>query len=407
MHLYDWPLIFVLVGLIFYTVLGGADFGAGMWQLTAGRGPEGERIRDYAHHSMAPVWEANHVWLIFVLTVTWTSYPVAFGSIASTLSIPLFLAALGLILRGAAYALRSGARTPLETRRTDTVFAVSSLLTPFALGTCIGAIACRRVPVGNAAGHLFSSWLNGTSVMIGVLAVLSSAYLAAVYLSADAARQGDPELVRAFRSRALTAGVLAGAAAVAGVIVIHGNAPLLYHGLTHGGGLVALLVSFAAGIAALSLVRLGRFEPARYVAALAVAAVIAGWALAQEPTFLPHLTVARAAAPRDTLVLVVVSVLAGALILFPSLALLFRLFLGGHLGGTPGAADQGQPLVPDAFRPLREARSTNARVAVAAFLAGLILLVFADAWWAQAIGVICLFACVVVGFAAVGPADMA
>src|SRR4030081_119885 len=158
MHLYELRLIFALIGLALYTVLAGADFGAGAWQLTAGRGRDAARIREHAHRSMAPVWEANHVWLIFVLTVSWTAYPTAFGSIASTLSIPLFIAAIGIIMRGASYALRAGASTPRERRRIDTVFAISSVLTPFSLGTVIGAIASRRVPVGNAAGELFASW---------------------------------------------------------------------------------------------------------------------------------------------------------------------------------------------------------------------------------------------------------
>src|SRR5271156_7152135 len=107
------PLVFVLIGVVLYTVLAGADFGAGMWQLVSGGGERGERIRDHCHRSMGPVWEANHVWLIFVLTVTWTAYPVFFGSVASTLSVALFTAGLGIILRGAGYALRSApAGTP-------------------------------------------------------------------------------------------------------------------------------------------------------------------------------------------------------------------------------------------------------------------------------------------------------
>src|SRR6478735_4398583 len=108
------PLVFCLAGLALYTVLAGADFGAGFWQLFAGRGSHAERIREQAHHSMAPVWEANHVWLIFVITVFWTAYPTAFGSISSTLAIPLFLAGIGIVFRGAAYALRAGASTPRE-----------------------------------------------------------------------------------------------------------------------------------------------------------------------------------------------------------------------------------------------------------------------------------------------------
>src|SRR4051812_26430274 len=181
------PLVFVLAGLALYTVLGGADFGAGFWQLFAGRGAHAERVREHAHHSMAPVWEANHVWLIFVLTVFWTAYPRAFGSIASTLAVPLFIAVLGIILRGAAYALCAGASGARESGAIDTIFSVSSVLTPFALGAAIGAIAIGRVPVGNASGNLFSSWWNPTSVLIGALAVANCAYLAAVYLAADAA----------------------------------------------------------------------------------------------------------------------------------------------------------------------------------------------------------------------------
>src|SRR5713101_7385596 len=178
MHLYDLPLAFALVGLALYTVLGGADFGAGWWQLTAGKGPDAASIRDHAHRAMGPVWEANHVWLIFVLTVVWTAYPAAFGSIASTLSIPLFIAGIGIVLRGGAYALRAGTTTAGEQRRDDTAFALSSVLTPFALGTAIGGIASGRVHVGNPGGSLTSSWLNPTSITIGVFSVASAAYMA-------------------------------------------------------------------------------------------------------------------------------------------------------------------------------------------------------------------------------------
>jgi cytochrome d ubiquinol oxidase subunit II len=404
MHLYELPLLFALVGLTLYVVLAGADFGAGMWQLTAGSGPAAERIRDHSHDSMAPVWEANHVWLIFVLTVVWTAYPVAFGSIASTLAVPLFLAALGIIFRGATYALRSGAGSAAEIRGIDTVFALSSILTPFALGATAGAIAARRVPVGNAAGHLFSSWLNPTAILIGVIAVVAAAYLAAVFLSADAVRLGDPELEREFRARALIAGALAGAIALGGLFVIHAHAYLLYHGLVEGDGLPALIVSVLAGIAAIMLVWLRRYELARYTAALAVAAIIAGWALAQQPTFLPGLTIAQAAAPHDTLVVVVVAVLAGGAILFPSLALLFRLVLGGHLdpGGDRDATVPAAGAVVSA-----SAAGLKARTAGACLIAGIGLLTIADATWAHAIGVVSLLAFIVLGFGAIGPAELA
>src|SRR3954453_21988672 len=199
------PLLFVLAGLVFYIVLAGADFGAAIWQVTAPHTREGERLRDLAHDVMAPVWEANHVWLIFVLTVTWTAYPAAFGSLASTLSIALSVAAFGIIVRGAAYALSSGTSNPREVRRIDAASAISSVLAPFALGACIGALASGRVPYGNAQGNLWTSWLNATSILTGVLAVVFSAYLAAVYLCADAVRRDQADLVPAFRRRALGA----------------------------------------------------------------------------------------------------------------------------------------------------------------------------------------------------------
>jgi cytochrome d ubiquinol oxidase subunit II len=404
MHLYDIPLAFVLIGLALYVVLGGADFGAGIWQLTAGTGEDGIRIRDHAHESMAPVWEANHVWLVFVLTVFWTAYPTAFGSIASTLSVPLFIAAIGIIFRGAAYALRSGATSPAQARRIDTVFAVSSLLTPFALGTAAGAIAARRVPVGNAAGHLLSSWTGPTSILIGTLSVATSAYMAAVFLSADAVRRGDAELARRFRMRALIAGTAAGALVLGGIAVVHRSAHPLYHGLVNGNALPALIVSALAGLTALALVYWRRFEPARYTAALAVAAIIAGWALAQQPVLLQGLTIARAAAPHDTLVAITVAVLAGGAILFPSLALLFGLTLRGSL--APGAAAKPQPSGATAVIAASRTGLTS-RGAVACLIAGFGLLTVAEASWAHGLGVASQIAFEVLGVVAVGPARAA
>ncbi len=401
MHLYEIPLLFVLIGLVLYIVLGGADFGVGLWELLAGRD---ERIRSHAHASMAPVWEANHVWLIFVLTVTWTAYPTFFGSVFSTLAVPLFLAGLGIVLRGAAYAMRAGARAGRESRALDLAFSLSCVLTPFALGTVVGAIAARRVPVGNAAGHLFSSWLNPTAVLIGVVAVLLCGYTAAVFLAADAARRSDADLASAFRTRALVSGAVAGAAAVAGLVVLHVDDSVLAGPLLSGSGLPALVVSIVAGVTTLGLVAVRRYEPARYTAAVAVAAVVAGWALAQQPILLPGLTVAQAAAPHDTLVAVIVAVIGGGLILFPSLALLFRLTLGGSLGAHPAES----PVTASPTRVLAAARAgLAARGAAGCLIVGAILLVFGDDWWMQAVGVIGLIAFVVLGVAAVGPGELA
>ena len=400
MHLYDVPLWFALVGLALYTVLGGADFGAGFWQLVAGRGKQADEVRDEAHHAMAPVWEANHVWLIFVLTVVWTAYPAAFGSIASTLSIPLFIAGIGIVMRGGAYALRGGTRTAAEQRRVDTVFALSSVLTPFALGTVIGAIASERVHLGNPGGSLVTSWLNPTSIAIGVLAVASGAYTSAVFLSGDAERHGDRDLVERFRARALGAGLAAGAVATGALIVLHFDAERIFRRLTQGVGLPALVASVIAGIATLALVWRRRYEPARYLAAVAVAATIAGWALAQNPVFLKGLTIREAAAGHDTLVAVVVAVLAGGLLLFPSLALLVRLTLGGELRGSgPGSVEAP---FGSRRRGLANVR-LDARLSVAFLVAGIGFLTIANAGWAHAIGVACFFGFILSGFRAALP----
>ncbi|MEA2383275.1 MAG: cytochrome bd ubiquinol oxidase subunit [Solirubrobacteraceae bacterium] len=397
------PLVFVLVGLALYTVLGGADFGAGFWQLFAGRGPRAEQVREHAHHSMGPVWEANHVWLVFVLTVFWTSYPKAFGSIASTLGAALFVAALGIIFRGAAYALRAGAAGPRESAVIDTVFSLSSILAPFALGAAIGAIATDRVPVGNAAGGLLSSWLNPTSTFIGVLAVVSCAYLAAVYLAADAARTGHAILAREFRRRALGAGAVAGVIAVAGIFVVDADRPHLFHSLLTGRSLAAVIVSAVAGAATLALVARRRFEPARYGAALAVAAIVAGFALARWPTILPGLTVDQAAAGHDTLVWVVACVLGGGAILLPSLALLFRLAVTGRFHGPePARFEDARP----GLRRVTSASPMLVRAAIACLTAGVVLLNVADAQWAHAVGVAGLIGFLVMAAGAIIPAAL-
>jgi cytochrome d ubiquinol oxidase subunit II len=396
--LYALPLVFALVGLALYGVLGGADFGAGFWQLTAGRGRDAERIREHAHNSMAPVWEANHVWLIFVLTVVWTAYPKAFGSLASTLSVPLFLAAIGVICRGAAYALRGGTTSAREQSAIDTAFGFASIVTPFALGAALGGIASGRVPVGNAAGDLLTSWTGPTSLLVGVLAVVTGAYIAAVFLCGDAVRVGDADLARRFRTRALGAGVVAGAVAIGGLFVLHSDAPTLYHGLLEGDGLPALIVSVLAGSATLALVWLRRFEPARYTAALAVAAIVAGWALAQSPQFLPGLTVRQAAASHDTLVAVVVAVIAGGALLLPSLGTLFRLVLHGRLDHAPPDSASILPRKRGPAVPRHPALLV--RVAGALLVAGVGFTNVAEADWAHVAGGACLLGFVVVAFRA-------
>jgi cytochrome d ubiquinol oxidase subunit II len=409
-------MLFVLAGLILYIVLGGADFGAGLWQLAAGKDERSRSIRDHAHHALGPVWEANHVWILFVITVAWTAYPEAFASVASTLSVALFLAGIGIIFRGATYALRAGTDEP---RGIDTVFAISSILTPFALGAAVGGIASRRVPVGNAAGDLFSSWLNPTSVLIGVLAVAFSAYLAAVYLSADAARHGEDDLERYFRTRSLVTGALAGPIAIAGLLVIRSDARPLYDGLVSD-TLPAVIASALAGVATMALVWTRRYELARLCGSIAVAAVVVGWALAQEPLVLPGLTVEQAAAPRETLIAVIVAVVAGAIVLFPSLGLLFSLVLRGRFdagpagsagsAGTAGTAASPPAATQTLSRPSEVLKLSRpglvTRAAVGCLIAGIGFLNVAEAGWAHAIGVLSFVGFMVLGFLTLVPRDL-
>ncbi len=396
------PLLIALVGLVLYTVLGGADFGAGFWQLLAGSGAHGRALRDAAHRAIAPVWEANHVWLILVITVLWTGYPVFFGSVFSSLAEPLFLALLGIILRGLCYALHNATDLPRERRVIDTAFSVSSILTPFMLGTCIGAIASGRVPVGNAAGAPYDSWTNPVSLLSGAIAVSTGAFLAAVYLAADTRRFPVAGLGDAFRRRALAAGVATGALALAALGLAHGDAPHLFHGLTRGLGLAAVIVSALAGLASMTLVQARRYAVARLAAAIAVAGLLAGWAAAQRPDLLPGLPVRAAAADDTTLVALIVAIAIGMVILFPSLALLFRLSLGGHLDPDRRGPVLERPERADARRP-----GWAARAALACFVLGCALLVFADDDAAHVIGVVAFAATAVFGFTAIGPDQLA
>jgi cytochrome bd ubiquinol oxidase subunit II len=394
------PICLVLVGLGAYAVLAGADFGAGMWTLIPAPGRADRRaIAEHARHAMGPVWEANHVWLVFVLVVAWTAYPRAFGSITSTLAVPLFIGALGIILRGSAYALRGQGEGTRYEHTIERVFALSSVLTPFALGSVVGAIAAGRVPVGNARGHEISSWLYPMPVVIGLMTVATSAYLAAVYLAADARRLGETTLEREFRVRALGAGVVAGGLAVAGLLVVRAEAKPLWHGLTTGGGLAMVCVSAAAGVATLGLVWRSRFGLARVSAALAVAAIIAGFALAQEPRFLPGLTIQQAAAGHSTLVALLIAVGAGAIVLVPSLVFLFGLFLRGRFDpGTdlPAAELAAEP----AAQAPRAWAAVRAPLTVVALIAGVGLMVFTDSGWTHAIGLTCLIGFALSTFAA-------
>jgi len=260
------------VGATFYALFGGADFGGGFWDLIAGGPERGQRPRDVIQRSLTPVWEANHVWLIFVLVVLWTAFPSAFSAIFTTLYVPIALAALGIVLRGAGFAFRKSLVGLRERRAMGATFAISSVLTPFFMGTVVGAIAAGDVPAdGN--GDAFASWIQPLPLLIGAMFVATGAYLAAVFLVGDARRADDEAMERYFEARALGAAVVAGILAVAGLAALHSEARYVFDRLTSE-GLPLVILSLLCGAALLVVLRRGGRLPLRPLAAGAVVAVI-------------------------------------------------------------------------------------------------------------------------------------
>jgi cytochrome bd ubiquinol oxidase subunit II len=311
-------------GATLYALFGGADFGAGLWDLIAGDARKGERPRALIQRSLTPVWEANHVWLIFILVVLWTAFPEAFGAVMSTLYVPLALAALGIVLRGAGFAFRKSIES-LEARRAmGAAFALSSVLTPFFMGTVVGAVAAGNVAAGGD-GDAFSSWLAPLPLLVGALFVSSGAYLAAIFLVVDARRSGAADLERYFARRALAAAVAAGAFAVAGIFALHSEARYVYDGLTSE-GLPLVIVSALCGLGVLGLLLRDARRGLRPLAAGAVVAVIWGWGVAQFPYLLPtSLKISQAAAPDPTLDAILIVFVIAAIVVLPALGLLYWL----------------------------------------------------------------------------------
>jgi cytochrome d ubiquinol oxidase subunit II len=314
----------MFLGVIVYALFGGADFGSGFYDLTAGGGQAGGELRTLVDHSIGPVWEANHVWLIYILVIWWTGFPGAFAAATTTLFIPLILALAGIVLRGASFAFRKYAATMGQARLFGAVFAGSSLITPFFLGTVAGAIASGRVPA-SGYGDRVGSWINPTSMVGGCLAVATCVFLAGAFLTADAARAGDTGLAEKLRTRTLVIGVVTGAIVFAGLYPISQDARALSDGLrSHASPL--LVVAALAGVAALVLLGRRSYSAARFPAAAAVGAVITGWGMGQYPWLLvDEVTINDAAGADATLAgLLVVVGLAGVIVL-PALGYLLWL----------------------------------------------------------------------------------
>ena len=317
----------LLTGVTLYAVLGGADFGGGLWDLLAGGDQRGRLPRQLIDESITPVWEANHVWLVFDLVIFWTAFPLAFASVMTVTALPLWLAVGGIVLRGSGFAFRKEITRPGLVRAAGATFAFSSLVTPFFMGTVIGAIATGNVPA-NATHASLQAWTNGTSLLTGFLFVAACGYLAAVYLTGEASRQGDDDLRVYFIRRAQAAAIVAGALSLGLLAELHGSNRALYDRLT-GRALPLVILAGLCGLAVIVLIsiRTPRLLEARATAALGVAAVIWGWGVAQYPVLLPHtgITIDNAGAPQSTMVALIVVFVAAVVLVGPSFILLFAL----------------------------------------------------------------------------------
>jgi cytochrome bd ubiquinol oxidase subunit II len=323
-NLADVIAVVLFLGVSAYAVLGGADFGSGFWDLTAGGSRRGSRPRALVDLAIGSVWEANHVWLIFCIVVLWTAFPPAFVAIMTTLFVPLMIAVFGIILRGSGFAFRH-VTTEFGARRAfGAAFAVSSVITPFAMGTIAGAIASGRVPL-DGSGDTTTSWLNPTSIFAGILAVATCAFLAATFLVDEARHRHDPDLVGYFSRRGIGAGVVTGALALVGIVVLRGDAEWLFDRLV-GRASPLLVVSGLGGIGAIWALHRQRAVLARVLAVVAVGAVVWGWGVAQYPYLLPTtLTIDDAAAPPGTLWALVGVVVLAVIFVVPALWLLLSL----------------------------------------------------------------------------------
>jgi len=316
--------------LVAYGIFGGADFGAGFWDLTAGGAARGREPRALIDHSIGPVWEANHVWLIFVLVIAWTAFAPAFVAVMRTLYVPLGVAALGIVLRGSGFAFRKVSVRTAAQRANGAMFALSSVMTPFFFGCAAGAIATGRVPATGGSGPLVV-WFTPACLFTGALTVVICAYLAAVFLTAEARARNEPQLEGYFRARALGTALAAGAISLGGLLVVRADTPHLFHRLL-GPALPLVLVSVVAGGGVLAAIRTADPRVVRVLAAGAVAALIAGWGVAQYPYLLGnHLSIQAAASPGATLDAVAGIFVVAAVLVLPSLGVLYLLHLRGRL----------------------------------------------------------------------------
>ncbi len=325
----DYSMAAILwLAIVVYAVFAGADFGGGVWDLFA-RGPRAEQQRAAVSRAMGPVWEANHVWLIFLITGLFTAFPAAFKALALGLYVPFSLVLVGIILRGAAFAFRAHASGGRGRQRFGLAFGVGSIITPFLLGACAGAVATgQAIQPAQTPAQLLLPWTSPFSLLCGALALAICAGLAAAYLTVETSGSGRPELAQDFRVRALAAGAATLVLAAVALPLTSSSAPALWRGLTGRAAPLALLAAVLALVAAISMLT-RRFRAARAAAAGQVACILLAWAVAQSPQLVPPaLTIEGSASPPEVMVSLLVTYGVGALFLLPSLGLLFYVFKG-------------------------------------------------------------------------------
>src|SRR5215831_4879710 len=314
--------------LIAYAVLGGADFGGGVWDLLA-RGPRAEKERAAIASALGPVWEANNVWLIFVIVLTWTTFPIVYAAISTALFIPLTLALIGIVFRGAAFGFRSAyGRRIGAAQAWGYVFSVASVITPFLLGMVAGAIVGGDIHVHGqeVVANYWTTWTTPFAFACGAFALGLCSVLAATYLTAEAQTNGDHQMLGVFLPRAILAGAVTAVIGAIAALLARWEEPLLWDGLV-GKALPLSLGAILVGLATASALILGRYRLARILVAAETALIIGAWGVAQYPYLIvPDLTVQNAASPASTLTLAIICSLLGMLILLPSLWYLFVIF---------------------------------------------------------------------------------
>ncbi len=336
----------MLVALVLYALFGGADYGAGVWDLLA-RGPRAKAQRELIAHAIGPVWEVNHIWLIIVIVLLFTGFPAAFSAIMTTLHVPLSLMLVGVVLRGSAFTFRSYDRSKSGEKRWNRWFSIPSVVTPVLLGMVIGAIATgepgRVAEAGGEVPH-FTTWLRPFPLVVGLFTLNIFAFIAAVYLTLETS---DRDLQEDFRKKGLLAAVVLGGTAWMVYLVARVEAPLVFNGLS--GSHWGKSVRFATGaVAVLTLAALWFrwFRVARVSAMCQVALILWGCALAEYPYLVPpSIEITNSASPANVQKLLLVALGAGSLVLFPSIYYLFRIFKG-HTFGDGRESDYQPPNHP-------------------------------------------------------------